>query len=148
MGTLASQITCLTIVFSNVHSVADQRKHQSSASLAFVRGIHRWPVNSPHQGPVTRKVFPLMTSSCNCDFFINFTTCDFFVSRRDPVIFRGSSSVDSLWPSCATWHLTQHWFRPLWLVPCSVPNHYVNIWRLIAKRTLRNKLWTIITKIL
>ena len=37
---------------------ADQRKHQSSASLAFVRGIHRRPVNSPHKGPVTRKVFP------------------------------------------------------------------------------------------
>ena len=36
----------------------DQRKHQSSASLAFVRGIHRWPVNSPHKGPVTRKMFP------------------------------------------------------------------------------------------
>ena len=33
------------------------RKHQSSASLAFVRGIHRWPVNSPHKGPVTRKIF-------------------------------------------------------------------------------------------
>ena len=37
---------------------ADQRKHQSSASLAFVLGIHRWPVNSPHKGPVTRKMFP------------------------------------------------------------------------------------------
>ena len=37
---------------------ADQRKHQRSASLAFVRGIHRWPVNSPHKGPVTRKMFP------------------------------------------------------------------------------------------
>ena len=37
---------------------ADQRKHQSSASLAFVRGIHRWPVHSPHKGPVTRKMFP------------------------------------------------------------------------------------------
>ena len=36
----------------------DQRKHQSSASLAFVRGIQRWPVNSPHKGPVTRKMFP------------------------------------------------------------------------------------------
>ena len=32
--------------------------HQSSASLAFVRGIHRWPVNSPHKLPVTRKMFP------------------------------------------------------------------------------------------
>ena len=40
-----------------------QRKHQTSASLVFVRGIHRWPVNSPHKGPVTRKCFHLMTSS-------------------------------------------------------------------------------------
>ena len=35
-----------------------KKKNQSSASLAFVRGIHRWPVNSPHKGPVTRKMFP------------------------------------------------------------------------------------------
>ena len=58
MGTMASQITSLTIVYPIVHSGADQRKHQSSASLAFVRGIHRWPVNSPHKRPVTRKMFP------------------------------------------------------------------------------------------
>ena len=56
--TIASQITSLTIVYSTVYSDADQGKHQSSASLAFVRGIHRWPVNSPHKGPVTRKMFP------------------------------------------------------------------------------------------
>ena len=37
---------------------ADQRKHQSFASLAFVRGIHWLPVNSPHKGSVTRKKFP------------------------------------------------------------------------------------------
>ena len=58
MGAIASQITSLTIVFSIVYSDADQRKHQSSASLAFVRGIHRGPVNSPHKWPVTRKMFP------------------------------------------------------------------------------------------
>ena len=58
MGTMASQITSLTIVYSFVYSDADQRKHQSSASLAFVRGIHRGPVNSPHKRPVTRKMFP------------------------------------------------------------------------------------------
>ena len=46
------------IVYSTVYSGTDQRKHQSSASLAFVRGIHRWPVNSPHKWPVTRKMFP------------------------------------------------------------------------------------------
>ena len=54
---MASQITSLTIVYSTVYSGVDQRKYQSSASLAFVRGIHRWPVNSPHKGPVTRKMF-------------------------------------------------------------------------------------------
>ena len=58
MDSIASQITSLTIVYSAVYSAADQRKHQSSASLAFVRGIHRGPVNSPHKGPVTRKMFP------------------------------------------------------------------------------------------
>ena len=58
MGAIASQITILTIVYLAVYPGADQRKHQSSASLAFVREIHRWPVNSPHKGPVTRKMFP------------------------------------------------------------------------------------------
>ena len=58
MGTIASQITSLTIVYSTIYSDADQRKYQSSASLAFVRGIHRRPVNSPHKWPVTRKMFP------------------------------------------------------------------------------------------
>ena len=58
MGAIASQITSLTIVYSIVYSDADQRKHQSSVSLAFVRGIHRGPVNSPHKWPVTRKMFP------------------------------------------------------------------------------------------
>ena len=57
MNSMASQITSLTIVSSTIYSGADQRKHQSSASLAFARGIHRWPVNSPHKWPVTRKKF-------------------------------------------------------------------------------------------
>ena len=60
MGAIAAQITSLTIVYSTVYSGADQRKHQSSASLAFVQGIHRGPVNSPHKWPVTRKMFPLV----------------------------------------------------------------------------------------
>ena len=58
MTTMASQITSLTVVYSAVYSDADQRKHQSSVSLAFVWGIHRGLVNSPHKGPVTRKMFP------------------------------------------------------------------------------------------
>ena len=58
MDAMASQITNLTIVYWTVYSGADQSKHQSSESLAFVRGIHRWPVNSPHKWPVTRKMLP------------------------------------------------------------------------------------------
>ena len=50
MSTMVSQITSLTIVYSIIYSGADQRKHQSSSLLAFVRGIHRGPVNSPHNG--------------------------------------------------------------------------------------------------
>ena len=57
MSTMASQITSLTIVYSTVYLGVDKRKHQSSASLVFVREIHRGPVNSPHKGPVTRKMF-------------------------------------------------------------------------------------------
>ena len=57
MGTMASQITSPTIVYS-FYSGADQRKHQSSASLALVRGIHRGPVNFLLKWPVTRKMFP------------------------------------------------------------------------------------------
>ena len=58
MNAIASQITSVSIVYSSVCSDTDQRWHQSSASLAFVRGIHRGPVNSPHKRPVTRKMFP------------------------------------------------------------------------------------------
>ena len=52
----ASQITIFTIVYSTIYSGVDQRKHQSSASLVFVRGIHRWPVNSLHKGPIMENV--------------------------------------------------------------------------------------------
>ena len=58
MSTMASQITSLTIAYSTVYSSADQRNYQSSASLALVRGIHRWQGNSPQKGPVTRKMVP------------------------------------------------------------------------------------------
>ena len=58
MSAVASHINSLTIVYPSVYSGTDQRKHQSSASLAFVWGIHRCSVNSPHKLPITRKIFP------------------------------------------------------------------------------------------
>ena len=76
MSAMASKFTSLTIVYSIVYSGADQRKHQSSASLAYVSGIHRWPVNSPHKGPVTRKMHPLddvIMIRVNRDQLIKFT---------------------------------------------------------------------------
>ena len=58
MSAVSSQITGVSIVYSTVCSGVDQRKHQSSASLVFVRRLHRWPVESPHKEPVTRKMLP------------------------------------------------------------------------------------------
>ena len=85
MSAIASQITSLTIVYSTVYPGTDQSKHQSSASLAFVWGIHREPVNSPHKWPVTRKMFPFddvimvkgpwLTHWRYCTLVLIFDTC-------------------------------------------------------------------------
>ena len=69
MSGMAYQITGTSIVCSTVWSGADQRKHQSYASLAIVKGIHRWSLVSPHKGPVTRRSFHVMTPSCTTHTF-------------------------------------------------------------------------------
>ena len=92
MRTMASQITSLTIVCSIPYSDTDK----SSASLAFVRGIHRWPVNSPHKGTVTGKVFPF-------DDVIKFT----------------EKKMPESWISLAT---MLHISTPTWVVRHSVIN--------------------------
>ena len=58
MSAMTSQITCTSTVCSAVCSGSHQRKHQSSALLAFVSRIRRWPRDSPHKGPVARKMGP------------------------------------------------------------------------------------------
>ena len=102
MSTMASQITSLTIVYSTVYSGADQRKHQSSASLVFVRGSHRCPVNSPLKGPVTRKMFHLMTSSCSS--YVDYILRGISIISFALSIHCGSESF------AANWSLT-HWGR-------------------------------------
>ena len=89
MGTIASQITSLTIVYSTVYSDADQKKYQSFASLAFVRGIHQRPVNSPHKWPVTRKMFPfddvIMLPRPFGDIFKRFVAA--YISRISEIVY-------------------------------------------------------------
>ena len=83
MGAMESQITSFTIVYSTVYSGADQRKHQSSAPLAVVWGIHRWPANCPHKGPVMRNMFPfddvIMYESFNMQWwYTDYIQCIFY----------------------------------------------------------------------
>ena len=85
MGAMASQITGVSIVCSTLCSGADQRKHQSSTQLAFVRGNHRWPVDSPHKGPVPRKMFPF-------DDFIKCTGSNKIQDSRSLLAYLGSMS--------------------------------------------------------
>ena len=93
MGVLVSQITSLTIVNSKK---TDQRKHQSSTTLAFVRGIQRRPVNSPHKWPVTRKMFPFddvimnlgMINSIQVSFVVCRKYLCLFLSQRRPGVQR------------------------------------------------------------
>ena len=78
MGAMASQVTSFTIVYLTFYSGADQRKCQSSASLAFVRGIHWWPVNSPRKWPVNVSIWwrhhdDGLSSHCRCIAWYFFT---------------------------------------------------------------------------
>ena len=90
MSEIASQITSLTIVYLTVLSGADQSKHQSSASLAFVLEIHRWPVNFPHKWPVTRKIFPFddVIMLCNPAHYIS-------IAERDSSVMSSLCSLNS-----------------------------------------------------
>ena len=104
MGAIASQLTSLSIVYSIVDSGADQRKYQSSASLAFVWGIHRWPVNSPHKKPVTRKMFPFDDVIMNIDVSI---TC--WQSSGTTFVGRKSRKNISVHQVLIAFNLMTHW---------------------------------------
>ena len=87
LGAMASQIISLTIVFSTVYLDTDQRKHQSSATLAFVRRIHRRPVNSPHKWPVTRKMFPFDDVFMDLRIWLGNTTVTHHLFQSDLQIY-------------------------------------------------------------
>ena len=82
MSAMASQITGASIVYSIVCSGKDQRKHQTSASLTFVRGLYRWPVNTSHKGLVTENMFPfddviMLKENCSISNRIEFQRNNF-----------------------------------------------------------------------
>ena len=60
---MASQITAVSIVYLTVSSGTDQKK-TIKVPRHWPLWILGWLVNSLHKGPITRKMFPLMTSSC------------------------------------------------------------------------------------
>ena len=110
MGSIASQITSITIVYSSVYSGADQRKHQSPASLAFARGIHRWPVNSPHKGPVTRKMssWQHVINMLEGDWL-----CRMWAKIGPPRALSNYISIDICWGYKACWRHQMETFSAL-----------------------------------
>ena len=108
MGLMESQITSLTIVYSTVYSGADQRKHQSSASLAFVRGMHRSPVNSPHKGPVTRKMFPCDDVMVNANT-VNWAMYSWYIVQ-DLYLHSKCTGDTAILPEASVQMQQQFWF--------------------------------------
>ena len=101
MSAITSQITSLTIVYSIVYSDTDQRKLQSSASLAFVRGIHRGPVNS---WPVTRKMFPFDDGIMNSGIGLG---------RHEAMWHNGNFNGSCAVPCCTWWRHQMETFSAL-----------------------------------
>ena len=123
MTTMTSQITSLTIVYSTVYSDADQRKHQSSASLAFVWGIPRT------KGQLRGKFFHLMTSSWYFSIFSGeFIICALpeFYSRQGKSPARTNKYSDVYCCDILVIELCHAFRGRIWIVWC-VPYVYLDI---------------------
>ena len=141
MTTIASQITSLTIVYSTVYSGADQSKHQRSASLAFVGGIQRGPVNSPHKWPVTRKMFPFDDVIMVISVVINLFCSESLMAYCKNVVtparkqWRGHSLALS------------HWYRISQIPQCTCPiahnseQKYAHCCLMVFRETWAAALW-------
>ena len=110
MSTMASQITSLTIGYSTIYSGTGP----TTASLAFVRGIHRWLVNSPHKGPITRKMFSFddvimkYIASRGIPWF-NMVRSEWFFSCRFMLFLLNYDSFDWIYIYIYIWLLHWHW---------------------------------------
>ena len=136
MSTMASQITSLTIVYSTVYSDADQRKHQSSASLAFVWGIHRDRWIPRTKGQLRGKCFHLMTSSWGPSNYMSQTNTFLFIfdtilwqcfspGKRRPLSHWVLSGVDVILQVYFQTHFT-NWY--LSSSPPSIQNSFIPFW--------------------
>ena len=118
MSATVSQITDVSRVYPTDCSDADQRKHQSSTSLTFVRGIRRWPLNSSHKGPVTRKMIPF-------DDVIMMHFIVFLInSVQFPVTMPTLKRSDSY---TYTVSLPWHWHKEIYSLSISLPGRRFNI---------------------
>ena len=124
MTTMASQITSVSIVCTTVWSGADKRKHQSSASLAFVRGIHRWSMNSPHKGPVTWTMFPFD------DDIMYYILASSLYGKAFITVYRGTQMLATCLSlnhnfvcSAAKYTLHRYWYMSMCVYMCA--NVYV-----------------------
>ena len=121
MTTVASQITSLAVVYSTVYSGADERKHQSSASLAFVRGIHRDRWIPRTNGQLRGKCFHLMTSSWLLQVKRGWWACLTSLVCRIPKLF----------------YMKPCDYIPLYLSQC--PGQLRVMWRYVSFLTIRVK---------
>ena len=133
MDVMASQIANLAILYSTVYSDVDQRKHQSPASLAFVRRIHRWPVNFPHKWPVTRKMFSfddvtMITARCyivrsGCDWRTVYNWFASFCCVMFGVVEEYGQINNEKW-NLSWCQLCRHW----WPTGCRYDNMWCHQW--------------------
>ena len=143
MTTIASQITSLTSVYSTVYSDADQRKHQSSASLAFVWGIHRDRWIPRTKGQLRGKCFHLMTSSCVWDLTVAYDYNELdLLEKRDEKLCLNLTVVDYIMVvvydaigTISRWGLVSDAYICLRIrspLTYTAPSHYLHQWWIIC----------------
>ena len=113
MCAMASQITSVSIVYSTACSGTDQRKHQSSASLAFVGGIHQGPVNSPHKRPEMRKIMNGNRINFERNMYYFVVSTLIAIPVKLPWIFAGAPLVFNGVPGNTWWRHQMETFSAL-----------------------------------
>ena len=128
MGAMASQITSFIIVYWTVYPGA-HKTHQSSASLAAAQGIPRWPVNSPHKWPVTRKMFPFADVIMKPIVLFQEHMCT-SLPRNTYIYSKCSRTQENSYTACCDWHASNDY--PMTFSDSSVnifSDKYIEVWK-------------------